>query len=296
LLPVIVIVMVAAGDAADPTSVAMMQTTKRALDPDATVLSIETQTIPTDASAESIARAQHADAIVIVSWSSDHEHARVRVRSASGEWSEREIQFAAADAPPERGRALGLVAATMVPGVTTPPPSPPPVVPPVPPATPMRRFIVGVGGVFAGGLDTAAVSGGPVVLGSARIAWWIWVHLAADLRFGRFDLAKANAIWISIAPGAGLRAPVGRDVWFGLRSHFAVLGTQLSSAQASGGRASVGNITMLEAGWQPGRFGASLGAGLEIPFEHTAVISGGVPVGYLPTWRLRAELAVTVAF
>lgn len=290
--------MVAAGDAGDPTSVAMMQTAQRALDPNATVLAIETQSPPTDISAESIGRAQHADAIVIVSWSPNHDHARLRVRTSAGTWADREIAFKEADAPEERGRALGLVAATMVPAPSAPPPpaGPPPRPPPMPPPAPVPRVVIDVGAALGVGLNASAVSVGPAALGSIRLVGRIWGHLGAQIRFGPYDPARATATWFVVGPGIGARVPVAGDFWLGGRAHLEVLGVYLSGEGSAAGRATLGIAALLEGGWQSGGFGVRLGTGVETAFERTNVIVGVGSVGHLPTWRLRAELAGSVAF
>jgi hypothetical protein len=74
------------------------------------------------------------------------------------------------------------------------------------------------------------------------------------------------------------------------------MGIHLSGEQGSGGRATVGVAALLEAGWQPGRVGVRLGAGLETAFERTKVIVADGDVGRLPTLCLRAEIAGSVAF
>lgn len=302
MLPLVVVVLVAAGDAADPTTTKAIQTTKRALEPDATVLAIETQAPPTDASALSIGLAQHADAIIVIAWSPDHDRAHLRVRSAAGTWAERDIGFAHADAPEERGRALGLVAATMVPGPAPeppPPPPPPPLPPPPPPPPPIWRASIELGPSLGVGVDTAGVSIGTALTGAVRIVGWLWAHVTGDVRFGGLDRAPsfhATATWFSAGAGAGVRAPIARDFWLGARGQLELLGTSLAAAEGTGLRASPGAGVLVEGAWQPARFGVRLGLGSDFAFEKTTVFANGSVVGQLPTWRLRTEIAALIAF
>jgi hypothetical protein len=113
---VTLIVLVAAGAAGDPTTVAMTAATRDALG-GAPVEVRETRGPPDDEAALAMEASSHADAIVELRWA-DARHGQATLRlhiAAGGRWIERVIRFKPADAYAERGRTLGFEVASMLP-------------------------------------------------------------------------------------------------------------------------------------------------------------------------------------
>lgn len=287
--------MVAAGDAADPATVALVRAAKRALDPDAVVLALEAAA-PTDDAAAEMAKAQHADAVIVARW--EGEQAHLRVRFATGEWAQRDIVFAPTDSREERGRTVGLVAATMLQAEPHPMPSPPAHPTPTPEAAPpiaRPRFALEAGAGSTAGLSAPGWNLGPSFVASVRVVSVVWAHVATQLRFGPHDQAAANATWFVGGPALGVRVPTG-SLFFGGRVEIDVVGVSLARPGTSGGRVTGGVTVMAELGWHADRFGVRVGAGLETSFENTAVYVNGDLVGHLPTSRLRFEAGWFMAF
>lgn len=131
---VTLIVLVAAGAAGDPTTVAMTGATRDALG-GAPVEVRETRGAPDDEAALAIETSAHADAIVELRWAPRHGQATLRLHiAAGGRWIERVIRFKPSDAYAERGRTLGFEVASMLPEAAADR-SPPPVSPSATPTT-----------------------------------------------------------------------------------------------------------------------------------------------------------------
>jgi hypothetical protein len=116
--PVTLIVLVAAGQAASPLTIAMAQATHDAF-AGAVTDTRETRAMPTDADALLAEASSHPDAVAQVLWEdSRHRHAILRMHFArSQRWVERSFDFLASDPAVERGRTLGFAAAAMLPEV-----------------------------------------------------------------------------------------------------------------------------------------------------------------------------------
>ncbi|MGO9832926.1 MAG: hypothetical protein ACLP1X_01790 [Polyangiaceae bacterium] len=113
---VTLIVLVAAGAAGDPTTVAMTGATRDALG-GASVEVRETRGPPDDEAALAVEASSHAEAIVELRWA-DARHGQATLRlhiAAGGRWIERVIRFKPSDAYAERGRTLGFEVASMLP-------------------------------------------------------------------------------------------------------------------------------------------------------------------------------------
>ncbi len=116
--PVTLILLVAAGEGSNPTTVAMAHATGDALS-GAPVEVRETPAEPTDADALAVERESHADAVIELIWN-DADRRRVTLRvhlPTSHRWVERSIGFMPSDPASERGRTLGFAAASVLPDV-----------------------------------------------------------------------------------------------------------------------------------------------------------------------------------
>jgi hypothetical protein len=123
--PLTLIVLVAAGEGANPTTTAMVRATCDALS-GAPVEMRETLAEPTDAEALAAEQQSHADAVIELIWNDvDRRHVTLRVHLAtSRRWVERSIGFMPSDPAAERGRTLGFAAASILPEAAHNPPRP----------------------------------------------------------------------------------------------------------------------------------------------------------------------------
>jgi hypothetical protein len=114
--PVTLIVLVAAGQAASPLTIAMAQATHDAF-AGAVTDTRETRAVPTDADALLAETISHPDAVAQLLWEdSRHRHAILRMHFArSQRWVERSFEFSPSDPAVQRGRTLGFAAAAMLP-------------------------------------------------------------------------------------------------------------------------------------------------------------------------------------
>jgi hypothetical protein len=148
------IILVAAGEAHDPATVALVSSVAETVGA-AVSLRVEEARVVNDAEALRVERDLHAVAVATVVWRDPvHLDATVRLHVArSGAWTRRTISFTSEDATAERGRTLGLVVASLwnaghaadaAPAATPKSTSPPPPAPPAPaptsaPAAPAAR-------------------------------------------------------------------------------------------------------------------------------------------------------------
>jgi hypothetical protein len=283
LHPVVVVVMVAAGDAGDPQTRAMVHTLERSLEAGSNVLVQETGSVPSDLAAEAAAKSQSAESVIVIAWPGRYR-ARVRVRSTSGTWATREMQFAPSDQAEERGRTVGLIAATMVPGELGPPPPPPP------PPRPLPRGMVGLGLVIAPGLDSNVWGLGPDASGGVRVGGPIWIDAHIQGRFGRHAGIAAGAQNVLLEIGLAARLFPGRFV-VGARLGFGAAWVELRRGADADNRWYPVLSVPLEVGWVPGPVGVILSVGPEFSLGNTRVQVDDQRVDPLPTARLRAEIS-----
>jgi hypothetical protein len=115
--PLTVVVLVAAGGAAEPTTLAIERAANEALGRAARVVVHEAMGAPTDAEALVAASEENESAVVEVTWSDrGHRVATLRVHlPGRRRWMGRTLGFSAADADAQRGRTIGLALASMLP-------------------------------------------------------------------------------------------------------------------------------------------------------------------------------------
>ena len=114
---VVLVVILAAADADDASTKAMVRVARDALGPTATVVTHEVGELPSDDEAVASTDALHPTAIAEVAWlDASHLHARLHAHVAGApRWLDRQIGFEAVDAPAERGRTLGFALVSMLP-------------------------------------------------------------------------------------------------------------------------------------------------------------------------------------
>jgi hypothetical protein len=140
--PLVLIIFVAAADARDPSTTALVRATRDALGSSATVTVQELARTPSDGEALERARVANATVAAEIVWSSpQHLRAIVHVHlEGATRWIDRDIGFDSSDAAAERGRTLGFALASMLPERDHDDASLPaaPTAPPIPSAEPTR--------------------------------------------------------------------------------------------------------------------------------------------------------------
>jgi hypothetical protein len=130
LAAVSVLVVVASSDPADGSTPAIEQALHSALMRDATIVVRPASRETDDDALAAMAATEHATLLGVVVWSDRHRRASIRfVRVPGSRWTDREVRFDSADAPPERGRTVGFALASMMPDEAFedhPPPAAPP--------------------------------------------------------------------------------------------------------------------------------------------------------------------------
>jgi cell division septation protein DedD len=215
----ILAIVVATTEINDPATAIMIGAAGEALGP-AVAIRLLGADLPDDADLLQIERETGAGAVVTLVWR-DATRLRARVRlhvAASGHTTTRELVFSEADTRVERGRTLGLAAASMWPEIRAPaaaPPAPPPPSPhpnqpvpapaavpaatvraaPAPPAAP--RFALGLAALAASG-DARAVGARVESAFSAGGSWSLRAALSA--RTGSIPVLADGTFW-TFAPG-----------------------------------------------------------------------------------------------
>lgn len=178
-----------------------------------------------------------ARAIVIVSWNPEHRRAHIEIgvaRSGKDRWSRRELDFSESDPEPERWKAVGLIAGTLVgeaerrqppaeePKETTPP-SPPPVTPrpqPTPPPaahppptaspTPARRAWLGAAFLAGPAFDDGSWRFGPGLVGVVDLPLpRLFAAGSAGYLVRPEDGHDVDARWFVLSLGVGLHHQAG---------------------------------------------------------------------------------------
>jgi hypothetical protein len=317
-LPLVVVILVAAGDAREVSTQTLTTTTQEALDPGAIVLLREVS-VPqfSDAEAVRIGGALHADAVALVTWpSEDHARARVHLYAVKGtSWVDRDIAFTASDAPVERGRTIGFTVAAMVPPqvaepeVARPPePSPPNPARPTAVAPPASRPAVASIDFVASG--TVGIGGPGVGIGGDLAARWhvarsLWARAGGTLRVGEVRAAQASSSVIRIAGGVTwepFEATAATRVSTALRGDLLLLRQSLSrpvdeGTSVDGARWVPGFEVLVEGAWSfVPRISLLAAVGPEVAFGPTRVIVNGEAVATIPSVRIVGELGIRASF
>jgi len=324
--PLIVVVLVAVGDAHDPSVVSMTTSAEEALGPDAIVVVRETEATPNDKDALALGDALHADALVEVTWpDADRRRALLHVHASKGAaaWSDREIDFAANDATPERGRTLGFAVASMIPmpsessasgsPSTSPAPASSATPGPAPAPTPMgpespaageassTRVALELLGIASAGVGGSATAYGGEVGARFRIAGDFALRLGGGMRFGTVSAATATSSTARIDAGIAwdFAHAASRRFAFGLRLDAVLLRHALARTDRDehGVRWIPGADAFLEAAWSFTPGGAVvLAAGPEVAFGTTQIVVGDATVESIPPVRLLATLGLRARF
>ena len=319
MTPVLIVVMLVAGaDADDVATRSARASTEAALGPTALIVVRELAAPPTDAEVTSLEGTLHADAAVEIDWlDATHDHARVRVHDGStATWSEREIGFSDSDPPVERGRAIALVVASMMPApkppaTPTPTPAPAPaatVATSAPPSPPYDVASLGENRREHAAVDVSGLAspssldasfGGAIGARFFLVPGLAW-HVAGGARFGSVAAAGATLGTTMIGTGFAwtawshefLSLDLRADVW-ALRHVLSEPGGPSSDARWVGAAS-----LLLEpaAVLTPGGATLVLGAGIEQSFAAIDLVVDDRRVASLPRTRPIVELGIRARF
>jgi hypothetical protein len=217
LSALVILLLVARGEAGEPTTLGAVRATHELLGPDLRVEVREVDTSPPDERALELGKDLGAAAIIELSWESpEHRQARVHFHlEPHPGWNDRVIGFMAADDMVERGRTVGFAIASMLPA--SPHSAEPLRVWSAPPETserepqapvtprPARRWL---GTVDALGSTALGIRGESPGWGGAASARWYFappfgVRLGVSARAGEIDPAQATTLHMHVAAGLG---------------------------------------------------------------------------------------------
>ena len=329
--PLTVVVLVAAGGASEPTTLAIERAANEALGHAARVVVREAMGAPTDGEALAIGSEANEAAVVEVTWNDRaHRVATLRVHLAGRRrWLGRTLGFSAADVDAERGRTIGLTLASMLPDAEPAPPAaprenptPPAIVAPppararpapeiaeqpAPEAAPSTlHYALEFFGTGAVGLGGSVQTGG----GGAALETFplprLGVRIGGAVRMGDVAGGEARTLALLGTAGLELRAwPSTESRVFGasLRADYVLMNQTVTHRSAGGADLSTkerplsGLDAILEVEW---RLGASadvvLGAGLEEMFATTYIDLNGARMATLPPLSAVAQGGLRLRF
>jgi hypothetical protein len=327
VIALIIIVFVEAQDPATPLALALAQAADEALGPRATVAVRAIDRGTPDQALIATGRHDGALAVARVSWGGAQRlNARVElIMLASGRATAQPLSFEPGDPLPERGRAIGLVLASLLradadadtDSKTAPARQTADGLPPIRPAA---RSAAGVAAVTAEprrwALDAAAEGGfalgsaGSGVGGTVGVRWFpfrrLGFRLGGRARFG--EVGRAQAASSAFAASAGVVAPIidpgdrGR-LGLSLRADALLLYESLAHLSPDDpepvdlGRLLPGAAALAEVRWSLSPTVALLfAAGPEVAFGETQVFVRQVKVTELAPWRLAIQGGLIAAF
>jgi hypothetical protein len=303
----IVLVLVALGEAADPSTQALASSTEEGLGSSSIVVVREAspETLEVHSASEQTAQLLHADAVATVAWT-DSTHAHVSVFSEQDHsWQDRSVAFAAADAPIDRGHQLGFGIAAMVPPnlakrseTVTPPIAPTPTN--SEPAAPRVDPRIALDLVGAASSGTAGGFGGDLS-GRWRIWKTVWVRAGVGARFGDVSDAQASFFDVRFDGGPALTLLSLPPLEIGVRADFVVTRIALSRDQSvvnsTGARTVPGADALIELAYWLGSHLAIIAAGgAQVDFGSTDIIVDGNTVTHATPLRALGEMGVRVRF
>jgi hypothetical protein len=211
----VILLLVARGETADPTTLGAVRATHELLGQELRVEVREFDTPPADDRALELGNGLGAAAIIELSWDSpEHKQARVHFHlEPHPGWNDRVIGFMAADDMVERGRTVGFAIASMLPAsaanaeplrawtAVRETPEREPLTPVMP--KPPRRWL---GTVDALGSTAVGVRGESPGWGGVASARWYFappfgLRLGISARAGEIDPAQATSLSMHLAAG-----------------------------------------------------------------------------------------------
>jgi hypothetical protein len=330
--PLTVVILVAAGRAADPATLAIERAASQALGHAARVVVREAMGTPTDGEALALEAETSEAAVAEVTWGDPgHRAATVRVHLAGQpRWFDRTIGFGPADVDGERGRTIGFALVSMLPEtrpddgqtpapVDTPPPlAPPPAIPHVPAPAPVEsdlpreantgkvRYALDVVGVGAACLGASVQTAGGGAALDVLLVPWLSVRIGGALRAGRVMDAQSRSLALFASAGVGLHPwpPLPtRLLSASLRVDYVLMNQMVTHESTAGADVSTrartlsGVDALIESEWRLGE-GADIlaGVGVEDVLATTYLDLNGVRVATLPPLSGIAEVGMRLRF
>jgi hypothetical protein len=331
--PLTVVILVAAGGAGEPTTLAIERAANEALGRSARVVVRESMGAPTDGEALAFGAAAGEGATVEVTWADGAQRlAMLRVHLAGrGRWMDRAIGFGPADADAERGRTIGFALAAMLPEpapntatpapVPAPAPLPPravPVVPVVSPAPPFAqnesvpnapaqpRYSLDVFGLGAAGLGADVQTAGGGAAFEALVLPALSLRVGGAVRAGSLGDARAYTLTLLASAGVALRPWGGtpsRAFGAALRADYVVMSQSVTHYAANGSDVSTrerplsGIDVLIETEWRLApQVDFLAGLGVEEMLAKTYVDLDGARVATLPALSAIAEAGLRFRF
>jgi hypothetical protein len=331
-----ILLIVSTQDASDPALSSVRSAVAQSLSWDADLVIENRVTLPIDAEADALAADVHAAMVGELHWEgATRERAILHVHvDHQPEWVDRTIDFQRADAPAERGRAIGVVLAAMLPNAgaasagaapTTAPGLPvvPSALPPVPPS-PTRpgetdqarlhdrslsterqpRVGLGVSGMGSAGLGATNGDGGAAIDARWYAGSRVALRAVGELRFGTVSAAAATSLLAAAGIGAACRI-LGSTGHLTLAVRGDLLGSYLRLTR-DGPRT---GALMQEGRWLPlvdaglegawpltSRFALVAAVSGEAALGSTDVLVDGAVTARLAPFRLSGELGGRVDF
>jgi hypothetical protein len=318
----LVVILVAAGEANHPATLGAAGAARELLGAELDVQVREMDVLPNDERALSIGAALHAAGVVELGWDSpEHRQARIRFHLEPRRgFGERVILFQDRDDVAERGRTVGYAIASMI---TAPaaepnrPPAPPPQSEIIPTAVrpsvhaesrPKTRPAGAIDVVAAGAMGVDGPAGGWG--GSLSGRWYFagpWAaRLGASARAGQVTIVQSTSLLIHAAAGiAWVPFPATRTTPFelGARIDALLMREQLTHFSSDdiepvpAMRWLPGADAALEASWLFSPSAGFLGSfGTELAFGKTDVTLHQARVTSIPPVRLVLQIGVRATF
>lgn len=296
--PLVIVIVVATSDAHSPATIAMTAATRAELVDRALVVTHEIEQWPTDAAADDLARALHADALVEVQWREDHRRVHIRLeRVGERTWLERDVDFAENDAEEDRGKNLALKITSMLPTQRSPER------PAAAPDRGLRRW--GVDASLVGAFGVGGIGGGLGFDAGARWypASWFAFHSGVGARFGELSDPTISTTTLRGRVGMALEVFRTRDAmplagilrFDGLLLHHSI---DRAGRRPAGAGRWLGAVDILgEGAWTLGiplELTAALGA--EVAFGRTEIAVDDAVVAVIPRLRMIGEVGLRARF
>lgn len=319
---VLIVVVVAAGEASHPATLGAASAARQLLGTDLAIELREFETVPNDDRAQATGAARGAAAVVELAWDiPEHRQARIRFHlDRRPGWSERIIHFNDDDDLRERGRTVGYAIASMMAASESesPPPLRPAVVPdtrtptfrPPPPLEPNTKARTR-GAIDAVAVGAVGVNGPAGGWGGSLSGRWYFepplaVRLGVSARSGQVAEAQATSLLAHMAAGLAwvpLTATRTRPFELGARVDALLMREQLTHFD-------VGEVEAVsQMRWLPGADAAIEGVWLfspsagflgsfttEVAFGQTDVTTRFVRRASIPPLRLVLQLGFRATF
>lgn len=296
-MSLVVLVFVASNELHTPATDAMVASTRAAIGGGVVLVQ---EGAPPDSEALGTGEALHADTVVEVTWTADHRIAHLHAHArGQPKWIDRDLSFAAVDDPGERGRAVGLAIAAIV-----PPEQPPP--PPSTSPSATTSLHASVDAAIQGALGSSEAAGGLGGLVAFRLGigdyWTLRAHIGA--RFGDIDDGDKDYPLSIVHGGLGASVEAIHEGRFALAVQMdgMIVRQSVARPRVEGGyeqhaRWVPAADLLLDGSWSLGpRMSLFSAIGGEISFGETRVVVGNEELDSLSRFRGIMLLGVRLRF